>query len=68
MLARLADLIGRFLEASPSLPCPKCREPMTIRGEEPVSELPGALERHYQCERCGHRLTRPWLLATAAAD
>jgi len=66
VLARLADLIGRFLDASSSLPCPECRATMTVRREEPVSELPGALERHYHCERCGHRLTRPWLLAITA--
>ena len=63
---RLADLVTRLIDASSRIACPQCRAPMTIRREEPVPELPGALERHYECQGCGTRLTRPWLGAIAA--
>jgi hypothetical protein len=31
---------------------------MALRREEPVGELPVAIERHYECRRCGRHLTR----------
>ena len=58
MLARLADAFARFTEASTAPLCPECRAPMALRHEEPVGELPMALERTYECHRCGRSLTR----------
>jgi hypothetical protein len=58
MLGRLADALARLADAPPAPPCPDCRAPMALRGEEPVGELPVAIERFYVCRRCGRHLTR----------
>lgn len=63
MLARLADAFARWTEGPPAPLCPDCRAPMALRHEEPVGELPVAIERTYVCRRCGRFLTRCTLWA-----
>jgi uncharacterized protein with PIN domain len=58
MLARLAELFARLVDAPSPPHCPECRVPMALRREEPVDELPAALERTYGCGRCGRSFTR----------
>jgi hypothetical protein len=57
MLARLSGALARLTDPPPAPPCPDCRAPMRLRSEEPVGELPVAIERHYVCG-CGRHLTR----------
>jgi DNA-directed RNA polymerase subunit RPC12/RpoP len=56
LLTRLAHALERLTE--PPVPvCAKCGAPMVLRREDPVGELPAAVQRVYACGRCGHRTT-----------
>jgi hypothetical protein len=58
VLARLADVFARLTETATAPLCPDCRMPMALRSEDPIGELPVALERTYRCGACGRWLTR----------
>jgi hypothetical protein len=53
LLARLVEAFDRLTE-SPVPVCAQCRTPMALRREDPVGDLPVAVQRVYACESCGH--------------
>jgi len=53
LLGRLVKTFDRLTEP-PAPVCPRCRTPMDLRREDPVGDLPVALQRVYGCGRCGH--------------
>jgi hypothetical protein len=56
LLTRLADALERLTEPS-APPCPDCGATMVLRREDPVGDLPAALQRVYGCDCCGARTT-----------